>query len=199
MFNRLVVLSFIMLLCNSCRQERIDDDIITIKVDVTPYELGTVNGSGKYFQGDTVRLTAQSTVHSIFMQWEENGNVLTASNPLIFIASVDRNITARFLDFRQQLYGQYVGTRNNYSWSMSNPSGFDTTFAYSFTVNPHPSLDSIFVDGSAFPIDTSGYFYEMPYPGQIRSLEFIGDTCKIYYRSGGLGGYSTTNCIGVKQ
>jgi hypothetical protein len=80
------------------------------------------------------------------------------------------------------------------------PSIFDTTFAYSFSVSKHPSsIDSIIVDGGTFPLDTSLSFYEMPYPGNIRSLDFRNDSCLIYFRSGGLGGYFITEIKGLKQ
>lgn len=103
-------------------------------------------------------------------------------------------------DFRDPLIGTYVGTKQQGSWSISNPIGFDTTYAYSFIVEKHGSaLDSIIVDGRTYPIDTSLSYYYSPYPGNIDELDFRNDSCFIYLRSGGLGGYSFTLRKGKKQ
>jgi hypothetical protein len=103
-------------------------------------------------------------------------------------------------DFRDALVGNYVGTKQLYSWNMSNPIAYDTTFAYSFSVSKHPSAtDSIIVDNRVYPIDTSLSYYYSNYPGNIDQMDFKNDSCLIYQRSGGLGGYSYTYRKGKKQ
>ena len=103
-------------------------------------------------------------------------------------------------DFRDALVGNYVGTKQLYSWNMSNPIAYDTTFAYSFSVSKHPSAtDSVIVDNRVYPIDTSLSYYYSNYPGNIDQMDFKNDSCLIYQRSGGLGGYSYTYRKGKKQ
>ncbi|MFM7079274.1 MAG: hypothetical protein ACKOYC_05740, partial [Bacteroidota bacterium] len=59
-------------------------------------------------------------------------------------------------DFRDALVGNYVGTKQQGSWSMSNPIPYDTTYAYSFSVQKHSSApDSIIVDGHTYPLDST--------------------------------------------
>lgn len=103
-------------------------------------------------------------------------------------------------DFRDPLVGLYLGTKQVGSWNMSNPITYDTTYAYSFSVAKHPSAaDSIIVDGRTYSIDTTLIYYYSPYPGNIDQLDFRNDSCFIYLRSGGLGGYSFTHRQGKKQ
>lgn len=103
-------------------------------------------------------------------------------------------------DFRDPLVGLYLGTKQVGSWNMSNPIIYDTTYAYSFSVAKHPSAaDSIIVDGRTYSIDTTLIYYYSPYPGNIDQLDFRNDSCFIYLRSGGLGGYSFTHRQGRKQ
>lgn len=103
-------------------------------------------------------------------------------------------------DFRDPLIGTYVGTKQQGSWSISNPVGYDTTYAYSFVVEKHSTAtDSIIVDGRTYPMDTTLSYYYSPYPGNIDQLDFRYDSCFIYLRSGGLGGYSFTLRQGRKQ
>jgi hypothetical protein len=104
------------------------------------------------------------------------------------------------VDFRDALVGNYVGTQQQYFWTMSNPIAFDTTYAYSFSVSKHPtSADSIIVDNRVYPIDTSLSYYYSNYPGNIDQMDFRNDSCLIYQRSGGLGGFSYTYRKGKKQ
>ena len=104
------------------------------------------------------------------------------------------------VDFRDALVGNYVGTMQQGSWSISNPISYDTTYAYTFSVQKHTSApDSIVVDGRTYPLDTTLSYYYSPYPGNIDQLDFRNDSCFIYLRSGGLGGYSFTLRQGRKQ
>ncbi|MFM9028078.1 MAG: InlB B-repeat-containing protein [Bacteroidota bacterium] len=184
---------------SSCVKHHLDDGIATISVNVHPAGSGIVSGAGDYNEGDSVTLNAIPARRMVFVYWEEDGRMISSSNPYRFLAGPDRQLTAVFEDYRERLLGAYSGTRNNYSWIMSNPIAYDTTFAYSFTVESHPSVDSIRVDNRVFPFDTTLKYYSMPYPGQITSLEFIGDTCKMYFRSGGLGGFGSTTITGLKN
>lgn len=105
------------------------------------------------------------------------------------------------VDYRDAVVGNYVGTKNNYTWMMGMPPNvFDTTYAWSFTVVKDTSDSSIIADGYLFKVDSNLYCYEIQVPGPtIRSFSFSNDTSIIYFRSGGLGGYGTTTITGVKQ
>jgi hypothetical protein len=102
-------------------------------------------------------------------------------------------------DHRDAVVGDYVGYRQHESWSISSPNGYDTTYAYTFTIEKDTADSSIIADGQLFRIDANYNFYASPYPGIIRSFEFRNDTATIYLRSGGLGGSSASTTVGVRQ
>jgi len=105
------------------------------------------------------------------------------------------------VDYRDALVGNYVGTKNNYSWMMGMPPIVnDTTYAWTFTIVKDTSDSSIIADGYLFKLDSTLSFYDMQVPGPtIRSFDFRNDSAIIYYRSGGLGGYGTMTIKGLKQ
>ena len=102
-------------------------------------------------------------------------------------------------DYRDVWTGTYTGTRNDQSWNMSNPITYDTTYAYSFVVSKPASEDSITINGSTFPITPEGTYYTSNSPGNYYDLRFVGDSCLIDYRSGGLGGYYFSSIRGKKE
>jgi hypothetical protein len=102
-------------------------------------------------------------------------------------------------DYRDAIVGDYVGYRHFASWSMSSPNGYDTTYARSFSIEKDTADSSIIADGQLFRVDANLHFYESPYPGVVRSFAFSNDTATIFLRSGGLGGYSATTTVGVRQ
>lgn len=106
------------------------------------------------------------------------------------------------VDYRDVVVGNYVGTKNNYFWMMGMPpTSSDTTYAWSFAITKDTTSDStIIADGYLFKVDSNLYCYEVQTPGPtIRSFSLNNDTARIYFRSGGLGGYGTTTIIGIKQ
>jgi hypothetical protein len=104
-------------------------------------------------------------------------------------------------DFRDSIVGNYIGTKNNYSWTMGMPPNqSDTTYAWTFTIVKDTSDSSIIADGYLFKLDSTLTCYEQQLPGPIiRSFIFRNDSAILYFRSGGLGGYSTTTIKGLLQ
>lgn len=103
------------------------------------------------------------------------------------------------IDYRDVWTGTYTGTRNDESWNLSNPVTYDTTYFYSFTVSKPSSGDSITINGTTIPITTDGTYYSSSSPGNYYDLRFVGDSCLIDYRSGGLGGYYLSRIRGKKE
>jgi hypothetical protein len=104
-------------------------------------------------------------------------------------------------DFRDSIIGNYVGTKHINSWIMGNPpTQGNTTYAWNFSIVKDTSDSSIIADGYLFKLDSTLQCYELFVPGPIiRSFEFRNDSAILYFRSGGLGGYSTTTIKGLKQ
>ena len=170
---------------------------VQINASVFPAASGTVQGNGVFQLQNPVTLTASCEKPFRFLYWEENGQVVSTANPYTFVATASHNLIARFQDYRDPLCGVYQGTRQNVFWTM-NGGGHDTTYAYQFDVVKLSSPDSIMADGISVKLDSVNQYYSMPYPGQITSVSFRNDSCLIFLRSGGLGGYSSSNRNGKK-
>ena len=201
---RLLLVLTVPALMSSCRKDTQIPEAVFVQIQLmsSPNAGGTVIGGGSYLPGTMLSVTATpSAKYYSFHRWSEGGVTVSTESTYVFEAETDRTLNAEFVDFQESLVGLYSGTRHHYSWMMGNPpTSHDTTYPYSFTVSNHPwSLDSIIVDGGTFPIDTSLSYYSMPYPGNIRSLDFRNDSCLIYFRSGGLGGFSIVQIKGLRQ
>ena len=72
--------------------------VVKITVSVDPAEGGTVTGAGSYNYGDQVTLTITPAQNFVFVNWTENGAVLSASLTLTFQATTDRELVAHLLN-----------------------------------------------------------------------------------------------------
>lgn len=109
-------------------------------------------------------------------------------------------------DYRESVVGNYIGTKNDYSWMMpmppnTSPHISDTTYAWSFSIVMDTTSDStIIADSYLFKVDSNLTCMELQMPGPtIREFTFSHDTARIFLRSGGHGGYWTKTIIGIKQ
>ena len=67
-----------------------------VDVVVYPANSGVVSGEGNYYHGDEVTLTAVPNVGYRFVNWTENGEVISDNVVYTFIVAPDRNIVANF-------------------------------------------------------------------------------------------------------
>lgn len=72
--------------------------IYKISATVNPEGAGTVEGAGNYSKGKEVSLTAVAESMYKFLEWKENGEQVSASNPYTFIAENNRSLMAEFQD-----------------------------------------------------------------------------------------------------
>ena len=63
---------------------------------VNPVEGGTVTGAGTYTQGATATLTATANEGYTFVNWTENGEVVSTDNPYSFTVNEATTLTANF-------------------------------------------------------------------------------------------------------
>ena len=68
----------------------------TITASANPTEGGTVNGSGNYASGQTVNLSAIANTGYNFINWTENGSVISTNADYSFTAEADRTLVANF-------------------------------------------------------------------------------------------------------
>ena len=74
----------------------IADAPYTIAATASPSEGGSVTGSGMYFTGDNITLTATPAEGYRFLHWTDGVNNLGNENPYSFVASANADITAVF-------------------------------------------------------------------------------------------------------
>ena len=67
-----------------------------IEVTVNVEEGGSVNGGGTYNYGETATVMATSTVGYHFVNWQEDGTVVSTEAEYSFIVTEDRSLTANF-------------------------------------------------------------------------------------------------------
>lgn len=68
----------------------------SILVTVDPGQGGTVQGAGNYVYGQTAHLTAIPNANYEFVEWTENGTVLSQEPEMSFVVTGSRNLVARF-------------------------------------------------------------------------------------------------------
>ena len=72
-----------------------------VSVSVDPAEAGSVEGAGVYLHGETCELTATviyqyGNYQYKFLNWTENGEVLSTDNTISFVVTEDRQLVANF-------------------------------------------------------------------------------------------------------
>ena len=70
---------------------------LQVKVSVNPAEAGTVIGEGSYNYGDEVTLTVDRNEDWAFLNWTENGEVISEEITYVFIITSDRDLDANFI------------------------------------------------------------------------------------------------------
>ena len=77
---------------------KIEDAPVTYAINATanPTGYGTVTGAGVYDEGANVVLTATPVGANVFVNWTENGEVVSTDATYSFTAAMDRDIVANF-------------------------------------------------------------------------------------------------------
>ena len=68
----------------------------TITATASPEEGGSVSGAGTFNQGETCMLTATANVGYTFINWTEDGEVVSTESIYEFTVTADRNLVANF-------------------------------------------------------------------------------------------------------
>ncbi len=85
-----------------------------ITATVNPAGAGTVTGAGEYEEGETATLVATAFTDFYFVNWTENGTVVSTSKTYSFVVTGDRNLVANFAQFEGNYLsiGNYNGVYN---------------------------------------------------------------------------------------
>ena len=98
-----------------------------ITVTANPDDYGTVTGGGTYEEGSTCTVTATATSGHMFVNWTENGEIVSEDATYTFVVTADRELVANF-----------------------DLDGVDELDGMSFTIYPNPAIDKVMVESSEF-------------------------------------------------
>ena len=73
-------------------------DAQSVLISINIEESGVVTGVGTYNSGDTVTVTATANEGYAFVNWTEDGEVVSAESEYSFVITEDRNLTANFIE-----------------------------------------------------------------------------------------------------
>ena len=68
-----------------------------VKVSIDPIEAATVSGEGSYHYGEEVTLTLSRNEDYLFVNWTEDGEVVSEEMIYVFTITSDRNLVANFI------------------------------------------------------------------------------------------------------
>jgi len=68
-----------------------------VTVSANPAEYGTVSGGGTYLLGSITEVTAEPNPDFLFLNWTENGNIVSTSANYSFAVTGPRNLVANFV------------------------------------------------------------------------------------------------------
>ena len=71
--------------------------IFDVKVSIDPVEAATVTGEGNYAYGTEVTLTLNRNEDYLFVNWTEDGEVVSEDMTYVFTITSDRNLVANFV------------------------------------------------------------------------------------------------------
>ena len=115
-----------------------------ITVTVVPTEGGTVSGEGIYEQGHTCTLSVVPNEGFEFLNWKENGEVVSTDETYFFTVTGNRNLVARFRNLNSNIItfaDPNVETVCVANWDTNGDGGLDYTEAAAVT-----DLGGVFYD-----------------------------------------------------
>ncbi len=92
-----------------------------VKVSIDPLEAATVTGEGSYSYGDEVTLTLTRNEDYRFVNWTEDGEVVSEEMTYVFTITRDRNLVANFI------YTEGLGENNISANVYPNPTKGEVT------------------------------------------------------------------------
>ena len=117
--------------------------IVQITASAYPIEAGYVTGAGYYFPNDTVVVSASSSKDWKFVNWTENGDIVSWDSTYIFSVTTDKTLQANY-----NLVTSIVDNDNNildkYYISPPYPNPFNPTTTFRFGL-PNNSMVNLYI------------------------------------------------------
>ncbi len=98
----------------------------TISASVNPSEGGSVSGAGSYDYGSTCTLTATANTGYTFLNWTENGEVVSTEATYSFTVTGDRELVANFIQTLPFINDDFNdGEINADYWTATGPNVYE--------------------------------------------------------------------------
>lgn len=123
----------------------------TISVVASPNYAGTIQGAGPYSSGAVAQLIATSNTGYGFVNWTENGKVVSSSPNYTFTVNGDRNLVANFTTAATIS----VGGAPNYGGTVSGGGIFNSGTSTTVTATPASGFDFVDWTWLGTPVSTS--------------------------------------------
>lgn len=112
-------------------------DQYTVNATVSPEGVGVVSGTGTYDEGTYVTLRAVSTNNNYtFLNWTENGHIVSPNATYSFIALGNRNLVANFYAESGEQYTITLATNNAAAGTVSGAGVYNEGEAVTITATP---------------------------------------------------------------
>jgi protein involved in ribonucleotide reduction len=160
-----------------------------ISTSSSPSGGGSTSGSGTYNCGDSVQVCATPNSCYTFVNWTENGTVVSSSSCYTFTASGNRNLVANFAKITYA-----ISTSSSPSGGGSTSGGGTYNCGDSCTVHATPSSCNHFVswtEGSTVVSTSADYSFSVSGPRSLVA-NFAVNTYTINTSSSPTGGGSTS-------
>lgn len=115
----------------------------SVSITADPTSGGSINGAGSYNSGENVTINAQPNAGYSFVNWTENGNVVSNNSQFSFIINTDREFTAHFIIN----YHNIQGEPNPQDGGSINGTGF-YNYGEAATLIANPTTGFFFVSWS---------------------------------------------------
>lgn len=102
-----------------------ESQVYTISVSANPSDGGTVYGGGDYSAGITCHLIAVPNNNYLFLNWTENGMIVSSESDYSFVITGNRTLTANFIFY----------------------DALEEDATNNLTIYPNPAKDIIHIDG----------------------------------------------------
>ncbi len=108
-----------------------------ISVSANPSNGGAVSGSGNYFEGNNCCVDASSNAHWTFLNWTENGSVISNSKQYCFTVNNNRNLVA---NFALNKYTISISSNPANGGSTSGAGNYDYGTSCTISANPNQNF-----------------------------------------------------------
>ena len=124
-----------------------DNAILQITANASPVEGGIITGAGYYFPNDTVTVATNSNSNWNFVNWTEDGEIVSQDSVYTFIVTEDRELLANYLVTDIELNSGNIIENSFLSDPYPNPFNPSTTFEFALKSNSKVSLVILDITG----------------------------------------------------